>query len=175
MGRTGAGKSSLTLALFRIVEPAAGTVVIDGEARPSGACIGSRAQDIAMLGLADVRQRMTVMPQDAVLFSGPVRRNLDPFARHDDLALWRALEVSHLRDAVAALPGQLDAPVAEGGARCMHVRWTMDAGRRELQCGTETAHVPGAGCAAQDQGGCAACVMCVTGADPGVGRGHCGV
>lgn len=68
VGRTGAGKSSLTLALFRIIEPAGGRIVIDG-------------QDITRLGLQDLRSRLTIMPQEAVLFSAPLRFNLDPLGK----------------------------------------------------------------------------------------------
>ena len=68
VGRTGAGKSSLTLGLFRILEAAGGAITIDGE-------------DISQMGLFDLRSRLAIMPQEAVLFSGSVRANLDPFNR----------------------------------------------------------------------------------------------
>jgi ABC-type multidrug transport system fused ATPase/permease subunit len=71
VGRTGAGKSSLTLALFRIIEPAEGTIVIDN-------------QNIAQMGLGFLRSRLTIIPQDPVLFSGSLRFNIDPFHLYSD-------------------------------------------------------------------------------------------
>ncbi|XP_015783925.1 multidrug resistance-associated protein 1 [Tetranychus urticae] len=114
VGRTGAGKSSLTLALFRLIEPASGTITIDEE-------------DITQLGLHDLRSRLTVIPQDPVLFSGSFRRNFDPFDMYTDREIWRALEQAHLKSFVDTLDSGLEHEIAEGGEN-------LSVGQRQLVC-----------------------------------------
>ncbi|KAJ1654030.1 hypothetical protein IWQ61_005966 [Dispira simplex] len=114
VGRTGAGKSSLTLSLFRIIEAAEGQISIDGV-------------DISKIGLYDLRSRLTIIPQDPVLFTGTIRDNLDPFNAHDDDALWAVLESSHLKDYVVSLPDKLEHEVQQGGEN-------FSVGQRQLIC-----------------------------------------
>ncbi|XP_068578796.1 ATP-binding cassette sub-family C member 2 [Cebidichthys violaceus] len=114
VGRTGAGKSSLTNCLFRIIEAADGHILIDDV-------------DVSTIGLHDLRNRLTIIPQDPVLFSGTLRMNLDPFDKFSDEAIWRVLELSHLKDYVAGLPEGLQHEVAEGGEN-------LSVGQRQLLC-----------------------------------------
>ncbi|KAL6466397.1 hypothetical protein MHYP_G00242010 [Metynnis hypsauchen] len=114
VGRTGAGKSSLTNCLFRIMEAAEGRILIDGV-------------DIARLGLHDLRSRLTIIPQDPVLFSGTLRMNLDPFEKFSDEDIWKVLELAYLKDFVRGLAAGLQHEVAEGGEN-------LSVGQRQLLC-----------------------------------------
>ncbi|XP_068606933.1 multidrug resistance-associated protein 1-like [Brachionichthys hirsutus] len=114
VGRTGAGKSSLALAIFRILEAAKGKIFIDGI-------------DIASIGLHDLRSRITIIPQDPVLFSGSLRMNLDPFDFYTDEEVWRSLELAHLKNFVANLPDKLNHECSEGGEN-------LSLGQRQLVC-----------------------------------------
>jgi ATP-binding cassette, subfamily C (CFTR/MRP), member 1 len=114
VGRTGAGKSSLTLSLFRIIEAAGGKIVIDGI-------------EIAEIGLHSLRSRLTIIPQDPVLFSGSLRMNVDPFNVYTDDAIWTALEHSHLKSFVKSLSDGLNYKIAEGGEN-------LSVGQRQLVC-----------------------------------------
>ncbi|KAG8558237.1 hypothetical protein GDO81_016925 [Engystomops pustulosus] len=114
VGRTGAGKSSLTLGLFRINEAASGEIIIDGV-------------NIANIGLHDLRFKITIIPQDPVLFSGSLRMNLDPFEKYSDEEIWTSLELAHLKNFVSGLPDKLNHECAEGGEN-------LSIGQRQLVC-----------------------------------------
>uniref|UniRef100_A0A7M4F2I2 Multidrug resistance-associated protein 1-like n=1 Tax=Crocodylus porosus TaxID=8502 RepID=A0A7M4F2I2_CROPO len=114
VGRTGAGKSTLTNCLFRILERAGGKIIIDGI-------------DISTIGLHDLRSNLNIIPQDPVLFSGTLQSNLDPLGKHSDLELWEALELCDLKNFVQSLPKKLLHEVSEGGAN-------LSVGQRQLVC-----------------------------------------
>ncbi|MFS7976120.1 putative ABC-type xenobiotic transporter [Helianthus anomalus] len=114
VGRTGGGKSTLIQVLFRLVEPAGGSIIIDGI-------------DISTLGLHDLRSRFGIIPQEPVLFEGTVRSNIDPIGQHSDDEIWKSLERCQLYDVVAAKLGKLDSKVADSGDN-----WSV--GQRQLLC-----------------------------------------
>jgi len=101
-GRTGAGKSSIIMALFRMFVPE-GRIFIDGI-------------DVSRIPLQLLRSKLAIIPQDPVLFSGSVRYNLDPFGQHTDTALWQALERVQLKTAIAELAQGLSQEVVAGGS-----------------------------------------------------------
>ncbi|KAJ7623378.1 P-loop containing nucleoside triphosphate hydrolase protein [Roridomyces roridus] len=113
-GRTGGGKSTLLLSLFRIIEPVEGTIKIDGV-------------DIKQIGLHDLRSSISIVPQTPDLFEGTLRENIDPIGIHDDVDIWAALGQAHLREYVEGLPDGLDATVREGGQ-------SLSSGQRQLLC-----------------------------------------
>nr|XP_020512546.1 multidrug resistance-associated protein 9 [Labrus bergylta] len=114
VGRTGSGKSSIGVALFRLVEPAAGTILIDGV-------------DIMSIGLQDLRSKLSIIPQDPVLFIGTVRYNLDPFNNYTDEEIWAVLEKTYMKDSIVRLEGKLKAQVLENGEN-------FSVGERQLMC-----------------------------------------
>ncbi|CAH2350549.1 multiple drug resistance-associated protein-like transporter 1 [[Candida] railenensis] len=134
VGRTGAGKSSLTLALFRIIESTGGYIEIDGV-------------DTSKIGLSDLRHQLSIIPQDAHTVEGSVRQNLDPFQEYDDDKLWHVLELAHLKEHVKTMKTEptekekkenktnkdlptkyeLDATIFEGGSN-------LSAGQKQLLC-----------------------------------------
>ena len=112
---TGGGKSTLMTSLYRIVEPCDGSITIDGI-------------DVSQLGLADLRSRLALVPQDPVIFSGTVRINLDPFdAVGGDAFIWQALQQAGMADTIRQMPGGLDAEISEGGGN-------LSTGQRQLLC-----------------------------------------
>ena len=114
VGRTGSGKSSLFLALFRMVEPASGRVLLGGA-------------DTATIGLHPLRRAMAMIPQDPFMFGGSVRTNLDPFSEHTDAALWEALGRVGLREVVENDSKKLEMEVVDNGAN-------FSLGQRQLLC-----------------------------------------
>ncbi|PNF26812.1 hypothetical protein B7P43_G17381 [Cryptotermes secundus] len=114
VGRTGAGKSSLIAALFRLADISSGQIQIDGI-------------DIASIGLHDLRSKISIIPQEPVLFSGSLRENLDPFSEYSDAALWAALAEVELKQVVDELPAGLSHRVSEGGSN-------FSVGQRQLLC-----------------------------------------
>ncbi|AWP13181.1 putative multidrug resistance-associated protein 4-like [Scophthalmus maximus] len=113
VGRTGAGKSSLISALFRLAEPE-GRIIIDDFLTSS-------------LGLHTLRQRMSIIPQDPVLFTGTMRKNLDPFRQHTDEDLWNALQEVQMKAVVEELPNKLETVLTESGSN-------FSVGQRQLVC-----------------------------------------
>ncbi|KAK8967567.1 ABC transporter C family member 3 [Platanthera guangdongensis] len=114
VGRTGSGKSTLVQALFRIVEPTAGVICID-------------QINISTIGLLDLRSRLSIIPQDPVMFGGSVRSNLDPLEEYTDDQLWEALEKCQLGEEIRGKQEKIDSPVVENGEN-----WSL--GQRQLLC-----------------------------------------
>ncbi|XP_077978183.1 ATP-binding cassette sub-family C member 9-like [Glandiceps talaboti] len=113
-GRTGSGKSSLTLAMFRMIDTYKGYIHIDNV-------------NIAHVPLLKLRSRLSIIPQDPVLFRGTIRYNMDPEGVRSDDELWEALEIAQLKTTVLDLNGQLDAQVSEEGDN-------FSVGQRQLFC-----------------------------------------
>ncbi|KAG3289518.1 ATP binding cassette subfamily C member 10 [Ictidomys tridecemlineatus] len=113
VGRTGSGKSSLFLVLFRLLEPSMGRVLLDGV-------------DTSQLELAELRSQLAIIPQEPFLFSGTVRENLDPQGLYEDRALWQALEQCHLSEVIISMGG-LHGELGEGGR-------SLSLGQRQLLC-----------------------------------------
>ncbi|ORY80748.1 P-loop containing nucleoside triphosphate hydrolase protein, partial [Leucosporidium creatinivorum] len=113
-GRTGAGKSSLTMVLYRVIEAESGIVSIDGI-------------DVSKIGLHTLRSRLSIIPQDSQCFEGTLRENLDPAGQSTDAQIWAALEQCRLKEHIESMDGKLDAHIDEGGSN-------LSAGQRQLMC-----------------------------------------
>ncbi|CAA7409895.1 unnamed protein product [Spirodela intermedia] len=114
VGRTGSGKSTLIQALFRMVDPAGGRILIDGV-------------DICTIGLHDLRSRLSIIPQDPAMFEGTLRTNIDPLGQYSDVQIWEAVDKCQLGEEVRRSEERLDTPVAENGEN-----WSV--GQRQLVC-----------------------------------------
>ncbi len=114
VGRTGSGKSTLMLALFRILELHKGSIRIDGI-------------DISILGLETLRKRLQIIPQDPVLFSGTIRSNLDVEGEYSDEDIWEVLALIGLKDYVSKSEEKLESEVEENGSN-------LSVGQRQLIC-----------------------------------------
>ncbi|XP_072028464.1 ATP-binding cassette sub-family C member 9-like [Amphiura filiformis] len=113
-GRTGSGKTSLTLAFFRLIDTYRGRILIDDE-------------DIGTIPLTTLRKRLAIIPQDPILFSGTIRFNLDPEGTKSDGELWQALDIAQLKNVVGDMRKGLDGEVSEGGEN-------FSVGQRQLFC-----------------------------------------
>ncbi|CAK9297871.1 unnamed protein product [Gordionus sp. m RMFG-2023] len=133
VGRTGAGKSSLTVALFRIMESDDSINLNENEISGAHKTFSKISRiyidgiDISQLGLHDIRSRITIIPQDPVLFSGTLRFNLDPFNEKTDIEIWESLRNAHLHTFVSSLPLGIDHEIAEYGEN-------LSLGQRQLVC-----------------------------------------
>ncbi|CAL5207703.1 unnamed protein product [Lathyrus oleraceus] len=114
VGRTGSGKSTLISALFRLVEPSRGDILIDG-------------LNICSMGLKDLRMKLSIIPQEPTLFKGSIRTNLDPLGLYSDDDIWKAIEKCQLKETISKLPSLLDSSVSDEGGN-----WSL--GQRQLFC-----------------------------------------
>jgi ABC-type multidrug transport system fused ATPase/permease subunit len=113
-GRTGSGKSSTVLCLFRLVEVSRGSIHVDGI-------------DISQIPLSLLRSKLAIIPQDPVLFTGDIRFQLDPFLQHSDAEVWGVLGLVNMADTVKQMSGGLEATVVENGDN-------LSQGQRQLLC-----------------------------------------
>ncbi|KAI9204916.1 P-loop containing nucleoside triphosphate hydrolase protein [Polychytrium aggregatum] len=114
VGRSGSGKTTILVALLRIAEASEGDIIIDGI-------------NISTIGIADLRSRIAVIPQEPILLTGTIRSNLDPFGSRTDEAIWNALKSVHLGAKIQEMPERLDTPIAENGK-------TFSVSERQLFC-----------------------------------------
>ncbi|KAM9956260.1 hypothetical protein ACTFIR_002972 [Dictyostelium discoideum] len=118
VGRTGAGKSTVGISLFRMVECSKGSILIDGI-------------DISKIGLHDLRSSLGIVPQDPFIFSGTIRLNIDPFNKYTDSEIWVALEKVKLKSTISSMPLKLETMIEEGGDG-------LSFGQKQLLCLSRT-------------------------------------
>lgn len=120
IGRTGSGKSTITMALFRIIEGTSDTEkeLADGQILIDGV-------DISTIGLSALRSKISIIPQQPVLFAGTFRDNIDPWVEYTDAELWNALDAAHLKSFVSDLDGKLEAKIEQGGSN-------LSSGQRQM-------------------------------------------
>ena len=113
-GRTGSGKSSLMISLFRLFQTTTGSIFIDDI-------------DISKIQLKLLRNSIAIIPQDPILFTGNIRSNLDPFAKYSDFEIWNVLEKVYLKEFLEKQKGELNYEVQEGGNN-------FSVGQKQLLC-----------------------------------------
>ncbi|KAN0025519.1 hypothetical protein ACTFIU_001796 [Dictyostelium citrinum] len=118
VGRTGAGKSTVGISLFRMVECSKGSILIDGV-------------DISKIGLHELRSSLGIVPQDPFIFSGTIRLNIDPFNMYTDSEIWVALEKVKLKSTISSMPLKLESMIEEGGEG-------LSFGQKQLLCLSRT-------------------------------------
>eukprot|EP00056_Hartaetosiga_gracilis_P007440 m.108366 g.108366 ORF g.108366 m.108366 type:complete len:1405 (-) comp12705_c0_seq1:157-4371(-) len=114
VGRTGAGKSTIAMVLFRMMDLSKGKIIIDGV-------------DTSSMGTNFLRSKLSIIPQDPVLFVGTIRYNVDPFGEYEDAEIWHALEQAHVKPFVSSLEQGLESEVVENGEN-------FSVGERQLLC-----------------------------------------
>lgn len=114
-GKSGSGKSTLALALFRVVDIVSGHIFIDDV-------------NIATIHPDEIRTRLSIIPQDVMLFNGTIRENLDPSNHYTDLDLWNSLEMAQLKQTIVSMPAGLDTMIADNGSN------VFSGGEKQLFC-----------------------------------------
>lgn len=114
-GRTGSGKSTLAMSLFRVVDIVEGRIIIDDV-------------DISSIHTEEIRTRLSIIPQDVMLFNGTIRENLDPRGHYTDLDLLNSLEMAQLKQSILSLPFGLDTPILDNGNS------VFSSGEKQLFC-----------------------------------------
>lgn len=114
-GRSGSGKSTLAMALFRAVDIVSGQIFIDDV-------------NIATIHTDEIRTRLSIIPQDVMLFNGTIRENLDPSNHYTDLDLWNSLEMAQLKPVIVSMASGLDTHIVDNGSN------VFSGGEKQLFC-----------------------------------------